>query len=434
MKKLLIVLVLGLFIISCNTNQQQMQTDTNPFFAEYGTPFEVPVFDQINPEHYMPAFKEGMKQQLAEIDAIVNITDAPTFENTIVARDLSGELLTNVSSVFFNTSSAVTNEDIQKISKEVAPLLSAHRDNIALNEKLFEKVKIVYEQKENLELNTEQKMLLDKTYKSFVRGGANLAGDEKTKFRGINKELSILTVQFGENLLAETNDFQLVIDNKDDLSGLPQYVIDMGADDANAAGMEGKWLFTLNKPSLIPFLQYADNRELREKIFKAYTNRGNNDNDKDNKAIAAKIASLRVERANLLGYKTHAHYVLDENMAKNPENVYKLMDQVWEAAVPMAKQEAIELQKMIDAEEGGFQLEAWDWWYYTEKLRKQKYDLDDEQLKPYFELSNVRQGMFTVANNLWGLTFKVRDDLPKPHKDAIAYEVFDTDGTHQAIL
>jgi len=434
MKKLLIVLALGLFIISCNTNQQQMQTDTNPFFAEYGTPFEVPVFDQINPEHYMPAFKEGMKQQLVEIDAIVNNTDAPTFENTIVARDLSGELLTNVSSVFFNTSSAVTNEDIQKISKEVAPLLSAHRDNIALNEKLFEKVKIVYEQKDNLELNTEQKMLLDKTYKSFVRGGANLAGDEKTKFRGINKELSILTVQFGENLLAETNDFQLVIDNEDDLFGLPQYVIDMGADDANAAGMEGKWLFTLNKPSLIPFLQYADNRELREKIFKAYTNRGNNDNDKDNKAIAAKIASLRVERANLLGYQTHAHYVLDENMAKNPENVYKLMDQVWEAAVPMAKQEAIELQKMIDAEEGGFQLEAWDWWYYTEKLRKQKYDLDDEQLKPYFELSNVRQGMFTVANNLWGLTFKVRDDLPKPHEDAIAYEVFDTDGTHQAIL
>jgi len=435
MRNLLIIIVAGLLMFSCSSNQQkEMTTNENPFFAEYGTPFEVPVFDQINPEHYMPAFEEAMKKQLAEIDAIVNNPKSPTFENTMVARDLSGEMLTNVSSVFFNTSSAVTNEEIQKISKEVAPLLSAHRDNIALNEKLFEKVKVVYEQKENLVLNTEQMMLLDKTYKSFVRGGANLAGEEKTKFREINKELSILTVQFGENLLAETNDFQLIIDNKDNLSGLPQFVINMGADDAKAAGLDGKWLFTLNKPSLIPFLQYADKRELREKIFKAYTNRGNNDNDKDNKAIAAKIASLRVQRANLLGYKTHAHYVLDNNMAKTPENVYKLMDQVWEAAVPMANQEAIELQKMIDVEGVSFQLEAWDWWYYAEKLRKQKYDLDDEQLKPYFELSNVRQGMFTVANNLWGLTFKVRDDLPKPHEDAIAYEVFDTDGSHQAIL
>ena len=435
MKNVLIILVTGLLFYSCTSNQQkEMTTIKNPFFTEYGTPFEVPVFDQIKPEHYLPAFKKGMEEQLAEIDAIINNGDAPTFENAIVAKNNSGELLTNVSSVFFNTSSAVTNEEIQKISKEVAPLLSAHRDNIALNEKLFEKVKTVYDQKDNLDLNTEQKMLLDKTYKSFVRGGANLVGEDKDKFREINKELSILTVQFGENLLAETNDFQLVIENEADLAGLPQYVVDMGADDAKAAGLDGKWLFTLNKPSLIPFIQYADNRDLREKIFKGYINRGNNDNEKDNKAIAAKIASLRVERANLLGYPTHAHYVLDNNMAKTPENVYKLMDQVWDAALPMAKQEAVELQKMIDAEGGDFQLEAWDWWYYTEKLRKQKFDLDDEQLKPYFELSNVQQGMFTVANNLWGLTFKVRDDLPKPHPDAIAYEVFDTDGTHQAIL
>jgi peptidyl-dipeptidase Dcp len=435
MKNLLIIFAAGLLLYSCTSNQpKEMTSNENPFFAEYGTPFEVPVFDQINPEHYMPAFKEAMKEQLTEIDAIVNNTQEPTFENTIVAKNNSGELLTNVSSVFSNTSSAVTNDEIQKISKEIAPLLSAHRDNIALNEKLFEKVKTVYDQKDELNLNIEQQMLLDKIYKNFVRGGANLTGVEKDKFREINKELSILTVQFGENLLAESNDFQLIIENNEDLAGLPQYVVAMGADDAKAAGLEGKWLFTLNKPSLIPFIQYADKRELREKIFNGYINRANNDNDKDNKAIAAKIASLRVERANLLGYETHAHYVLDNNMAKTPENVYELIDKVWEAALPMAKQETIELQKMINAEGGGFQLEAWDWWYYTEKLRKQKYDLDDEQLKPYFELGNVQQGMFTVANNLWGLTFKVRDDLPKPHPDAIAYEVFDTDGTHQAIL
>ena len=290
MKNLLIILVAGLLIYSCTSNQQkEMTTIKNPFFAEYGTPFEVPAFDKIKIEHYIPAFEEGMKQQLAEIDAIVNNGDAPTFENVIVAKNNSGELLTNVRSVFFNLSSAVTNEDIQRISKEIAPLLSAHGDNIALNEKLFEKVKVVYEQKESLGLNTEQMMLLDKTYKGFVRGGANLKGTEKDKFREINKELSILTVEFGENQLAESNDFQLVIDKKNDLAGLPQYVIDMGADDAKAAGLEGKWLYTLNKPSLIPFIQYADNRELRENIFKGYINRGNNDNDHDNKKIAAKI-------------------------------------------------------------------------------------------------------------------------------------------------
>lgn len=434
MKKLLIIIALGLFIISCNTNQKQMQTETNPFFTEYGTPFEVPAFDKIKNKDFLPAFKEGMKQQSEKIDEIANNTESPTFENTLVAMDQSGELLTRVSNVFYNLSSANTNDSIQAISKEIAPLLSAHRDNISLNEKLFDRVKSLFDKKDELGLNTEQMMMLEKSYKKFVRGGANLKDEQKDKFRKINSELSVLTVEFGENLLAETNDFQLIIENENDLSGLPDFVKDMGAADAKAAGMEGKWLYTLNKPSMIPFLQYADNRDFREKIFKGYINRGNNDNDHDNKKIASKIAALRVERANLLGYPTHAHYVLDNNMAKTPENVYKLMDQVWDAALPMAKQEALELQKMITAEGGDFQLEAWDWWYYTEKLRKQKYDLDDEQLKPYFELSNVQQGMFTVANNLWGLTFKVREDLPKPHPDAIAYEVFDNDGTHQAIL
>ncbi|MCF8368494.1 MAG: M3 family metallopeptidase [Bacteroidales bacterium] len=435
MKNIIIIFAAGLFFISCSSNQQkEMTSNENPFFSEYGTPFEVPAFDKIKSEHFLPAFEEGMKQHLAEIDAIIQNEETPDFEHTIVAKDQSGEFLTNVGSVFSNLNSAVTNEELQKIAKDVAPLLSAHRDNIALNEALFARVKAVYDNKENLNLDTEQAMLLEKTYKNFVRGGANLKGEDKERFKTINKELAVLNVQFDENLLAETNAFQLIIEKEADLAGLPGFVVDMGAADAKAAGLDGKWLYTLNKPSMIPFLQYADNRDLREKIFKGYINRCNNDNDKDNKKIASKMAALRVERANLLGYPTHAHYVLDNNMAKTPENVYALMDQVWKAALPNAKKEAIELQKVIDAESGNFKLEAWDWWYYAEKLRKAKYDLDDEQLKPYFELSNVMQGMLDVANKLWGLTFEERFDLPKPHADAHTFEVFDNDGSHQAIL
>ena len=434
MKKILFILVMGLFFASCTSNQKEMTTETNPFFAEYGTPFDVPPFDKIKTEHFIPAFEEGIKQQSEEIDAIVNNSELPTFENTIVAKDRSGELLGSVSDVFDNLSSANTNDKIQAIAKEVAPLMSQHYDNISLNEKLFERVKAVYEQKEKLNLNTEQQMLLEKTYQGFVRGGANLNEKQKKEFREINKELALLTLKFRENLLAETNDFELVIENEGDLSGLPQFVRDMGAEDAKAVEKEGKWLFTVNKPSMIPFLQYADNRQLREKIFKAYTNRGNNNNDHDNKAVASKIAALRVKRANLLGYETHADFVLDQNMAKNPENVYTLLNRVWDAALPIAKKEAVKLQEMIDEEGGNFKLEPWDWWYYAEKLKKRKYDFDDESLKPYFELESVRKGMFDVANKLYGLTFVERFDIPKPHEDAHTFEVFDFDGTHQAIL
>jgi peptidyl-dipeptidase Dcp len=375
-----------------------------------------------------------MNEHNEEIDAIVENPDPPTFENTLVALDRSGELLTNVRSVFFNLSSANTNAEIQAINKEVAPLLSAHRDNISLNEKLFNRIKIVYNQIDELDLDTEQQTLLEKTYKNFVRGGANLPEDQKEKFRNINEELSVLTVQFDDNLLAETNDFQLIIEDSSNLSGLPDFVIEMGAADAKSAGFEGKWLYTLHKPSLIPFIQYADNRELREKIFKGYINRGNNNNEYDNKKIASKMAKLRVERANLLGYESHAEYILDINMAKTPDKVYELMDQVWNAALPMAKEEAVELQKMIDAEGGNFKLQPWDWWYYAEKLRKDKYALDDELLKPYFELESVRKGMLEVATNLFGLTFKELNDMPKPHPDAQVFEVFDNDGTHQSVL
>ncbi len=430
----LIIFLVLLLNLPGSIYQDNMNENNNPFFKEYGTPFEVPAFDKIKNKHFMPAFEAGMEQQANEVALITYKDEEPDFENVIVALDRSGELLNRVSSVFFNLSSANTNDSIKAIAKEVAPELAAHRDNIALNEDLFRKVKAVYDKREMLNLNTEDSMLLEKTYKRFVRGGANLKGEAKERFRTINKELSVLTVEFGENLLNETNAFKLVIKNKEDLAGLPDYVIEMGASDAKASGIDDAWVYTLHKPSLIPFLQYADNRDLREKIFKGYINRGDNNNENDNKEIAAKIAALRVERANLLGYESHAAYVLDNNMAKTPENVYKLMDRVWNAALPVAKAEAYDLQKMIDAEGGDFRLEPWDWWYYTEKLRKEKYDLDDEQMKPYFELENVKKGMFGVANKLYGLTFNVRNDLPKPHPDAVTYEVLDSDGSHQAIL
>ncbi len=435
LKALFIIAIAGLFI-ACNSNQKQMEskTGTNPFFTEYDTPFGVPPFDKIKPEDYLPAFKEGIKQQDDEIDAIVNNPEPATFDNTIVAMEYTGELLRKVSNVFFNLTEANTNKQLQEIEKEVAPLLAKHNDNINMNGKLFARVKTVNDKKDDLNLSVEQKKLLEETYKGFVRGGVGLTGKDAEEFRKINGELSSLTVKFGENLLAETNAFKLVIDNKDDLAGLPDFVVEMGAAEAKADGMDGKWVFTLDKSSMIPFLQYSAKRDLREKIFKAYINRGNNNNEHDNKAVASKIAALRVKRANLLGFKTHADYVLDENMAKTPENVYNLMNQVWDAALPVAKEEAKTLQSMIDAGGGDFKLQPWDWWYYTEKLRKEKYALDDEQLKPYFELNNVRNGMFEVAHRLYGLNFKEIKDIPRPHPDAKAFEVLNDDGSLQAIL
>ncbi len=434
MKSLSIIPVIALFMLSCNTNQKQMTTDNNPFFADYGTPFEVPAFDRIKVEHFIPAFNEGMKQQAEEIEAIVNNPDQPTFENTLAAKDRTGKLLIRVSSVFFNLTSANTSPELQKIAQEMAPLLSAHSDNIKLNKGLFARVKAVYETKATLNLNPEESMLLEKTYKDFVRGGANLSETDQSILREINKELSVLTLKFGDHQLAETNDFNLIIEKDEDLAGLPQFVKEMGKEDAKTAGLEGKWLFSLNKPSLIPFLQYSEKRELREKMFKGYTNLGNNNNENDNKAIVSRMASLRVKRAQLLGYESHAHFVLENNMAKTPDKVYELMDKIWNAALPKAKMEREELQKMMAADGHTEKLEPWDWWYYTEKLRKQKYDLNDELLKPYFELYSVRKGLFDVANKLYGLTFKERFDIPKPHEDATVFEVLDADGTHLSIL
>jgi peptidyl-dipeptidase Dcp len=406
----------------------------NPFLKAYDTPFGVPPFDQIRLEHYLPAFEEGMKQHQAEIDAIVKSTDPPTFANTVEAMDRSGALLTRVSNVFFNLNSSMTNDEMQNLAREVAPKLSKHQDDIVLNEALFAKVKAVHDLRESLDLTPEQKKLLDDYYKNFVRNGANLDDEKKAKLREINEKLSVLTLKFGENVLKENNTFEMVIEDKADLAGLPENVITGAAEAAKERGYEGKWVFTLHKPSMIPFLQYSRNRELREKIFKAYIMRGDNDNDLDNKNILTEIVDLRVERAHILGYETHAHYVLEEGMAKDPKKVYDLLNKLWDPALVRAKEEVKELQAMIDSEGGEFKLEAWDWWYYAEKVKKAKYDLDEEMMRPYFELENVRQGAFNVATNLYGIQFVEIKDIPKYHEDVRVFEVKEADGSHIGIL
>lgn len=414
-------------------NIKQMDTQ-NPFFEGFKTPKGTPPFDLIKKEDYKPAFVKGIEQQAAEINAITRKRDVATFENTVVALDESGEILDRVSSVFGAIRGAQSDPDIQKIAEEISPLLSEHDDNIYLNEPLFTRIKIVYADSLNPARTTEQKRLVEKYYKRFVRSGIALDAAQKDRLREINKELSLLSLSFGKNLLAETNNFELVIDNPKDLSGLPADVVNIAAKTAKDKGMAGKWVFTLSKPSWLPFLQYADNRQLREKLYKAMYSRGNNNNEFDNKKIINKIVNLRLEKANLLGYKSHADYVLDETMAKTPDNVFGLLNNIWEYALPQAKKEAAELQKMIDKDGGNFELASWDWWYYTEKLRKEKYALDEEALKPYFMIDNVRDGAFLVANKLYGITFKPSSEISIYHKDVQAFDVIDADGSFIGVL
>jgi peptidyl-dipeptidase Dcp len=432
MKKFLFTL--AVFAIGLSNTNSQDKNMTNPFFKEWDTPFQTPPFGEINIEHYLPAFEEGIKLQKDEVEAIISNTEKPTFQNTIEAMEKSGKLLTKVSGVFYNLNSANTNDEMQKIAKTVAPMLSKHNDDINLNEQLFEKVKSVYNEKNKLKLTVEQSKVLKDYYDGFLRGGANLSDEQKEKFRKINKELSLLSLKFGENLLKETNAVVLIIDNKDDLAGLPESVIQSASELGKTKGHEGKWAFTLQKPSFLPFLQYSEKRSLREKIFKAYINRGNNNNEFDNKKILSTIASLRVERANLLGYKTHSDYVLEKNMAKNPETVYKFLNDLWNPALKRAKMEINDMQKIIDNEGNNFKLEAWDWWYYAEKVIKEKYDLDEEMLRPYFKLEKVLQGVFNVTSKLYGIQFVERNDIPTYHPDVKVIEVKEATGKHIAIL
>ena len=406
----------------------------NPLVAEFNTPFGVPPFDQIKPAHYMPAFRLGMEEHLKEIDAIVNNIGKPTFKNTIVALDESGELLVRVARVFFGLAEANTNDSLQQIQMEVSPLLSAHSDAINLNPKLFERIKSVYENQYRFSLSPEETYILENIYKDMVRNGANLDPEKKEQLKKLNERLAVLAVQFDQNVLAETNAFKLVLYEPDGLAGLPEGVISAAAEAAKAAGLEGRWVFGPTRPSMTPFLQYAENRELRKALYTGYLNRGNNGNDKDNKAILAEIISLRAKRAQLLGYASHAHLNLEPRMAKVPENVFGLLDKIWAAAIPAAIRDRDEMQQIIEAEGGKFKLEASDWWYYAEKLRKAKYDLDENELRPYFKVENVRDGAFEVATKLYGITFTEISDIPKPHPEAMAYEVKESDGTLTGIL
>jgi peptidyl-dipeptidase Dcp len=429
MKATILLMFFGAILFTaCSVKEQ------NPFFSEYQTPFGTPPFEKIKESHYLPAFTEGISQHHQEILAIINNKESPTFQNTVEALENSGQLLTRVRAVFFNMISANTNDRMQKTAQEVSPMLSQHADDILLNEKLFKRIKTVYDEKDQLDLTHEQQRLLEETYKRFARNGANLDEKEKAELREINKELSLLTLKFGDNVLKETNKFELVIDKEADLTGLPENVISTAAETAKERGHEVAWVFTIQKPSMIPFLQYSQKRDLREKIFEAYINQGNHDDELDNKATLTRIAVLRLKRANLLGYKTHADFVLEENMAKVPQNVYNRLNQIWKPALKVAQKEEKALQNLVYADGQNFKLEPWDWWYYAEKLKKQKYDLDDEVLRPYFKLENVREGAFMVANKLWGLTFEERTDIPTYNADVKTFEVKDADGSHIGIL
>jgi peptidyl-dipeptidase Dcp len=432
MRKLLFIISILVMVYSCNTTSNK--NGENPFFSEFDTPNGVPPFDLIKAEHYMPAFEEGMKRHSAEIDSIVDNPEAPTFENTIVAFDRAGQMLDRVSSVFSAISGACSDSTIQAIEKEIKPKLTAHGDNISLNEKLFARIKVVHDDTTRTDYTTEQKMLLDKYYKNFVRSGILLDGSKQARLKEINKELTELSTSFGQNLLNESKNYELVVENKEDLAGLPEGLIAAAAKTAKDRNKEGKWVFTLSKPSWEPFLQYADNRDLREKIFKAMANQGNNDDANDNKEIIKKIVSLRLERANILGYKTHADFILEETMAQNPDNVYKFLNGIWGPALTQAKKELAELQAIAKKEGQNIKLEPWDWWYYAEKVRKEKYALDEEVLKPYFQADSVRNGVFAVANKLFGINFSQRTDVPVYQQDVKAYEVTDTDGSLIGII
>ena len=416
-------------IYSCTPKAEQ-----NPFFSEFQTEYGVPPFDQIKLEHYDPAFKKGMEEQLANIDAIINNQEAPTFENVIVALDQSSPIMNRVIGVFFNLTEAETTPELQKLSEDIAPVLSEHSDNIYLNTELFKKVDAVNQQKDQLNLTTEQKRLLDVTYKRFVRSGANLGDAEQARLREINMELAKLELAFSNNVLSENNDFKLFVDKEEDLVGLPDWFKESAALEAANAGQEGKWLFTLHNPSRLPFLQYSENRPLREKIYMAYINRGSNGNAFDNKDNIAKIATLRLEKANLLGFDSFANFALDNVMAKNSPAVMEFLNNLWQYALPKAKAEAKDLQTLMTKEGKGEKLAAWDWWYYTEKLRKEKYNLDEEELKPYFKLENVRDGAFDVANKLFGITFTQMQGVPVYHPDVTVFEVKDADGSQLGIF
>ncbi|MDR1200683.1 MAG: M3 family metallopeptidase [Tannerellaceae bacterium] len=436
MKKMVMIAGLAIALSACSSSEKKSGGDNmeNPFLSEYTTPYGVPPFDKIKIEHYKPAFLQGMEEQVKEVNAIIKQTEAPTFENTIVALDRSGELLMKVRTVFGGQNSANTNDDLQALSREMSPLFSKHSDDINLNPELFARVKTVYENKDNLNLDKEQAKLLEETYKDFVRGGANLSPEKQETLRDLNSKISMLQLTFGQNMLKETNAFRLVIDKEEDLAGLTDAQIAAAAQAAVKAEMEGKWVFTLHNPSIMPFLQNSAKRELREKIFNGYIMRGNNGNENDNKEVVKQLVTLRLEKAKLMGYDDFASFVLEERMAKNERNVYNLLDELWTPALAKTKEELEDIQREIKKEGNDFTAQGWDWRYYFEKAKKAKFDLDESQIRPYLKLENVYGGAFYVANKLYGITFTPVQNIPVPHPEAIAFECKDKDGTHLGLL
>ena len=406
----------------------------NPFFSAYGTAFNTPPFDRIRNEHFLPAIEEGIRRHDAEIEAIVSRPASPTFANTLAALDASGLFLAEVSAVFGAMQGANTSPELQGLAREASPLMTAHNDNIRLNARLFARVQAVYNRREKLTLSPEERFFLENTYRDFVRGGALLDEKGKARLRDLNRELALLSLRFGDNVLAETNDFKLVIESQEDLDGLPPAVVEMAAETARRANLPGKWVFTVQVPSMTPFLQYSTRRDLREKLHRAYCIRGDQGNDRDNKAILRQIVNLRCERANLLGYPSHAAFVVEINMAGTPAVVDSFLSRLWTPALARAKGEAAEMQAIIDREGGTFKLASWDWWYYAEKLRQEKYALDDAALRPYFKLENVRQGIFTLCARLYGLEFVERHDISVYNPEVQVFEVREGDGRHVGML
>lgn len=428
MKKVLILGVMAMSLLACN--------QTNPLLEQPNTPFGVPAFDKVKIEHYLPAFEEAIRQNKAEIDAIVNNEDAPTFENTIVALDRSGLLLDRVTGVFFNVLEADGNDEMNAIAEQVSPMLSELSDGIILNDALFQRVKAVYDEREQLGLNAEQMRLVTQTYKAFADNGANLPEDKKERLKEINQELGLLSLKFGNNVVAETNsdDVKRFITDEALLAGLPESAKAAAAEEAEAAGHPGEWLFTPKRTSFTPVLQYCENRELRKQLLMDYTTRGNHDNENDNKAVIIREMELRIERAKLFGYDNPADYILADCMAKNHQTVDAFLASVWAPSLEAAKREAAELQALLEQDLPGEKLQPWDWWFYAEKLRKAKYDLDEEELKPYFELNNVRKGAFGVATKLYGLQFEKLENMPVYNPEVEVFKVTEADGSLVGIL
>ncbi len=427
------VLISVITLFSSCKNETNM-TKNNPLLESFSSPHQTAPFDKISEAHYMPAFQKGLESGRKDIDAIIHNPEAPNFENTIEALEASGQLLDKVSSIFFNLNSAETNEQIQAIAREVSPLLSEYSNDIWLNEKLFDKVKTVFAANENNnKLNKEQQKLLDDTYKAFVRRGALLSGDKKTRYREISSQLSQLTLQFGENILAETNDFSLLVEDEKELSGLPEPVLEAAAQLAKEKEKKG-WLFTLHFPSYYPFMKFADNRILREKMYRAYSSRGNHDNERNNNEIIKKVVALRLEMARLLGHTNYADYVLSERMAKTPDKVNAFLNELLEASLPFAQKELKEVKAMANTLGFSEPLQRWDFAYYSEKLKTSRFNLSDEMIKPYFQLEKVKQGIFDLTHKLYGVTFKPNPNIPVYHSEVEAFDVFDKDSSFLAVL